>query len=223
MKALNEYMDLTLLRPEATEADIVRLCSDAREYSFYAVCVNPCYVKQAAALLKGSRVKIACTVGFPLGAATTGAKAAEAKEAAASGASETDMVMNIGMFKSGKADYVREEISAVVRAAASQDAIVKVIIETCLLSHEEIIRACLLAAEAGAAFVKTSTGFGREGAKIADVALMKKTVGDSMSVKAAGGIRNLGTALAMINAGADRLGVSAGVEIMREWLASPEK
>lgn len=215
-KELSRYFDHTLLAPEATESDIRRLCREAKEYGFYSVCVNPCYVRLAKQELEGSDVKIACVVGFPLGACDYTLKVFETVSAVQEGASEIDMVLNIGFLKDRKRDQVRGEIAAVVREAGRNGAIVKVILETCLLSDGEIVEACQLAEECGAAFVKTSTGFSWEGATARHVTLMKQTVGDRLKVKAAGGIRDLDTALAMIEAGADRLGASASVDIMEE-------
>ncbi|MGF6375210.1 deoxyribose-phosphate aldolase [Clostridiales Family XIII bacterium PM5-7] len=215
MKPLNQYFDHTLLKPQATETEIMRLCDEAREYQFCAVCVNSCYVPLAIKALSGAEVKVAAVVGFPLGACTTPSKAFETESACQCGASEIDMVLNVGMLKSGNLDYVAKDIAAVVNTASSFDAKVKVILETCLLSDEEIILACQLAHDAGAHFVKTSTGFNSGGATTHHVHLMKKCVGDTMEVKASGGIRDYATAMAMIEAGADRLGASASVDIMK--------
>lgn len=218
-KPLNKYFDHTLLKPEATRSQIETLCREALEYDFYAVCVNSCYVSVCTDLLKGSDVKIAAVVGFSLGACTTAAKVFETEEACKDGAKEIDMVLNAGMFKDKRYDDVRDDIRDVVAAAGQFDAIVKVILETCLLTPEEIEEACRLAKDSGAHFVKTSTGFGRGGARAEDVALMKKTVGPDMKVKASGGIRDLETAMAMIEAGADRIGASASVPIMQAYTA----
>ena len=215
MKPLNKYFDHTLLKAEARPADIEKLCAEAREYDFFSVCVNSCYVAKAAELLKGSDVKIAAVVGFPLGACTTATKAFETKEACKAGASEIDMVLNVGMLKAGEDSYVEEDIREVVDAAGKYGAIAKVILETCLLTDEEVVKACNLSKSAGARFVKTSTGFSTGGATVHHVALMKETVGDSMEVKASGGIRDYETARAMIDAGADRIGASATVAIMK--------
>ncbi|MDO4552527.1 MAG: deoxyribose-phosphate aldolase [Bacillota bacterium] len=212
MRELNAYIDHTLLKAEATEADVRRLCEEARQYGFYAVCVSSGRVALCREALEGSGVKIAATVGFPLGSAATGAKAAEAALAVAAGAAEIDMVMDIGAMKEGCGRRLRQDIEAVVAAAAP--AIVKVILETCLLTEEEVVRACLLAKEAGAAFVKTSTGFSTGGATARHVRLMRETVGESMGVKASGGIRTRAAALEMIEAGADRIGASASVAIV---------
>lgn len=209
---LNKYIDHTLLKADATSVQIAKLCNEAKEYNFASVCVNTCYVKQAKELLDGSDVKVCCVVGFPLGAMDTESKAFEAKTAVKNGAEEVDMVINVGALKEGKLDYVYEDIKAVVEA--SKPAIVKVIIETCLLTNEEKIAACEASVKAKAAFVKTSTGFSTAGATVEDVALMRKTVGDKCFVKAAGGIRTYEDAMKMIEAGADRLGCSAGIKIM---------
>lgn len=214
---LNEYFDHTILKAEATEADIKKLCDEAKTYNFYAVCVNSCYVPLASNLLAGTDVKIAAVVGFPLGAVSTDVKAYEACWATAAGASEIDMVIHIGALKEGRYDYVRDDITEVVNGAKEHGAIVKVILETCLLTDEEIIKACQLSMEAGAAFVKTSTGFSSGGAKAHHVSLMKKTVGDKIQIKASGGIRDLKKMMEMIEAGADRIGASASVEILQEY------
>lgn len=211
---MNKYFDSTLLKPEATADQIRALCREAKEYHFAAVCVNPCYVSLAAEELAGSDVDIATVIGFPLGASTTQIKVAETADAITNGATEIDMVMNIGAFKSGDEDAVRRDIAAVVLTADAHP--VKVILETCLLTDDEIVRACNLAKAAGAAFVKTSTGFNSGGATPEAVALMRQTVGPDMGVKAAGGIRDLATARAMIDAGANRLGCSACKKIMEE-------
>lgn len=216
-KPLNKYFDHTLLKPEATGSQIDQLCAEAAKYDFYSVCVNTCYVSRCKKNLKDTDVKIAAVVGFPLGACTTATKAFETEEAVKAGASEVDMVLNVGVFKDGKDDYIKEDIAAVVKAAEAHGAIVKVILETCLLSKPEIEKACLLSKAAGAQFVKTSTGFNSGGATVEDVALMKKTVCDTMEVKASGGIRDYETVMAMIEAGADRIGASASVKIMEVY------
>lgn len=216
-KKLNKYFDHTLLKPEATPEQIDALCKEAISADFYSVCVNSCYVPQVFKALSGSEVKTCSVVGFPLGACSTETKIFETKYACESGASEVDMVINVGMLKSAKHKYVQDDIADVVKTAHSFDALVKVIIETCLLSDDEIIKACELAEAAGADFVKTSTGFNSGGAKVSDVRLMKKTVGDRLKVKASGGIRDLETVEEMIEAGADRIGASAGVQIMEEF------
>ena len=216
-KPLNKYFDHTLLKPEATAAQIDQLCDEAKVYDFYSVCVNPCYVGRCTDNLKATDVKVAAVVGFPLGACTTATKAFETEEACKDGAAEIDMVLNVGAFKDGRYDDVRDDIREVVNAAAQYGAIVKVILETCLLTPPEIEEACRLAKDAGAHFVKTSTGFNSGGATAAAVALMKQTVGDALEVKASGGIRDYETAMAMIEAGADRIGASASVKIMEVY------
>ena len=212
---LNRYIDHTLLKADATPEQIKKLCAEAKEYNFASVCVNSCYVPLASELLKGSDTKVCCVVGFPLGAMLSEAKAQETRLAVEAGAEEADMVINVGMAKEGNWDYIKSDIAAVV-AAAHPKAIVKVIIECCLLTDEEKVSACLAAKEAGADFVKTSTGFSTHGATEEDVKLMRKTVGDSMGVKAAGGIRTYADAIKMISAGANRLGASAGIAIMEQ-------
>lgn len=211
---LNKYIDHTLLKPEATKEQITKLCEEARQYDFASVCVNTCYVPLAKELLAGSDVKVCCVVGFPLGAMDTVSKAFEAKTAVANGAQEVDMVINIGALKDEDYDYVTKDIAAVVEA--SKPAIVKVIIEACLLTDEEKVEACKCSMNAKAEFVKTSTGFSTHGATPEDVALMKKTVGNVCKVKAAGGVRSYDDAMKMIEAGADRLGCSAGIKVMEE-------
>ncbi len=218
MKKLNQYFDHTVLKPEATEDDVIKLCSEAKEFDFYAVCVNSCYVPLAKEILDGSNVKIASVIGFPLGACSIEVKAFETDWACLEGADEIDMVIHVGALKDERYDYVREDIATVVAVAMEHDAIVKVILETCLLTDEEIVKACELSREAGAAFVKTSTGFSKDGATAHHVALMKSTVGDDLQVKASGGIRDLAKTMEMIEAGADRIGASASVEIFKESL-----
>lgn len=215
-KPLNKYFDHTILKADAPLSQVEELCREAIKYEFYSVCVNTCNVKLCSALLEGSPVKIAAVVGFPLGACTTSSKAFETEEACRDGAEEIDMVINIGALKDGNYELVKEDIKAVVDAAAKHGAIVKVIIETCLLTDEEKVKACQLSEDAGAAFVKTSTGFSTGGATEADVALMKATVGDRLQVKASGSIRDYETAAKMIEAGADRIGASASVKILKE-------
>jgi deoxyribose-phosphate aldolase len=207
-------IDHTLLKPEATEADIRRICREAREYRFASVCVNPYWVPVVAAELDGSAVKVCSVVGFPLGASIRHLKAVEATDATHSGAREIDMVINIGELRGGNRDEVRDDIGNVVHLAHLGGAIVKVILETALLTDDEKIMACELAKEAGAEFVKTSTGFGPHGATVEDVALMRKTVGAEMGVKASGGIRTLEDLRKMVAAGATRIGTSAGVKIV---------
>ena len=215
MKYTKEFMlskvDHTLLKPEATWPQIRTLCDEAVENHCASVCINTCYVKQAVAYMAG-RCPVCCVVGFPLGAMDTASKAFEAKTAVENGASEVDMVINIGQLKSGQYDAVEADIRAVVEA--SGDKLVKVIIETCLLTDDEKVKACQLAVAAGADYVKTSTGFSTAGANIADVTLMRKTVGPNIGVKAAGGTRSYADAEAFIKAGATRIGTSAGVVIV---------
>ena len=210
---LNKYIDHTLLKADATTAQIKELCAEARQYDFASVCVNSCHVPLAAKELEGSEVKVCCVVGFPLGACLTGAKAFEAALAVERGAREVDMVINIGAAKEGNWELVEQDIREVAEAC-HPGAILKVIIETCLLTDEEKKEACLCAKRAGADFVKTSTGFSTGGATPQDVALMRKAVGPDMGVKAAGGVRCKEDAQKMINAGATRLGTSAGVKLM---------
>jgi deoxyribose-phosphate aldolase len=210
------YIDHTLLKPEATRAEIEKLCQEARTYTFASVCVNPVWVKECAFALYGSPVKVCTVVGFPLGAALADVKAYETRRAIFDGATEIDMVINIGALKSGDNDTVKRDIGAVVEAAHDACAIVKVIIETALLTDEEKIRACLLAKDVSADFVKTSTGFSKGGATVADIELMRRTVGAEIGVKAAGGVRDLASAREMIAAGATRIGASAGVKIVQE-------
>ena len=209
---LNRMIDHTLLKANASRAQIEKLCDEALEYNFASVCVNTCWVPLAHEKLAGSDVKTCCVVGFPLGAMLTEAKAAETRLAVEAGADEVDMVINIGWLLDGEYDAVRDDIAAVVKAADGK--CVKVIIEACLLTDEQKVKACELSVEAGATFVKTSTGFSTGGATVADVALMRKTVGDRCLVKAAGGIHTADEARAMVEAGADRLGCSAGIQIM---------
>lgn len=212
-KTIAGMIDHTLLKPEATAHQIEELCGEAKEYHFASVCVNPVFVPLAAKLLAGSGVKTCCVVGFPLGAISPEQKAAEAASCAAMGAEELDMVIAIGAAKSGDWALVKSDIAGVVKAAGGHT--VKVIIETCLLTDEEKVKACQMAKEAGADFVKTSTGFSTGGATAADIALMRKTVGPEMGVKASGGIRSYETAMEMINAGATRIGASAGIAIVK--------
>jgi len=213
-----KYIDHTVLKPEASEADIRRLCAEALKYGFAAAFVNPCWVGLAASLLGSSDIKVGVAIAFPLGAHTTASKVFQVKEAIALGAQEPDMVVNVGAIKSGDWDLVKADIAAVVHAAKPRG--VKVILETCLLTDDEKVRAARAAKEAGAAFVKTSTGFSTIGATVEDVKLLRRTVGNEMGVKASGGIRDLETTKAMIDAGANRVGTSAGVKIMRDYLAS---
>lgn len=210
------YIDHTLLKPEATRDEIEKLCHEARTYSFASVCVNPTWVKECATLLYGSPVKVCTVVGFPLGATLADVKAYETRRAIFDGATEIDMVINVGALKSHDNDTVVRDMCAVVDAAHEACAIVKVIIETALLTDEEKMRACLLAKQAGADFVKTSTGFSKGGATVGDIELMRRTVGAAMGVKAAGGVKDLTSAREMIAAGATRIGASAGVKIVQE-------
>jgi deoxyribose-phosphate aldolase len=214
MNNIAKMIDHTLLKPETTKEQIVKLCEEAKQYNFASVCVNPTWVATAAELLKGSDVKVCTVIGFPLGANTPEVKAFETKNAIENGATEVDMVINIGALKSGDDELVEKDIRAVVEAAKGK-ALVKVIIETCLLTEEEKVRACELAVKAGADFVKTSTGFSTGGATVEDVALMRKTVGPEIGVKASGGVRDAQTAQAMIDAGATRIGTSSGVAIVQ--------
>ena len=214
-KPLAKYIDHTLLKADATPEQIKKLCAEAEEYQFASVCVNSRYAKLAHECLRGRGVAVCCVVGFPLGAMSPRAMAYEARCAAEDGASEIDMVLPIGALKSGDDETVRETIGAVVEAVTGR-AIVKVILEACLLTDAEKVRACQLAESVGAAFVKTSTGFSSGGATEHDVALMRKSVSSAVQVKAAGGIRDRETALRMIAAGADRIGASAGIQIVSE-------
>ncbi len=214
-KPLAKYIDHTLLKADATPEQIKKLCAEAEEYQFASVCVNSCYARLAHECLRGRGVAVCCVVGFPLGAMSPRAMAYEARCAAEDGASEIDMVLPIGALKAGDDETVRETIGAVVEAVTGR-AIVKVIIEACLLTDAEKVRACQLAESVGAAFVKTSTGFSSGGATEHDVALMRKSVSSAVQVKAAGGIRDRETALRMIAAGADRIGASAGIQIVSE-------
>ncbi len=214
-QTLARYIDHTALKPDTREGDIIKLCREALEYKFASVCVNPAYVKLAYSFLQGTEVKVCTVVGFPLGASTKEAKAFEAAQAIENGAAEVDMVINIGALKSGKMDLVEEDIRAVALACKGK-ALLKVIIETCLLTEEEKVAACELSGRAGANFVKTSTGFSTGGATAADITLMRRCVGTEMGVKASGGVRDLETALKMIEAGATRIGASASVSIVNE-------
>ena len=211
---LASKIDHTLLKANATRADVLRICEEAKQYHTASVCVNSCWASVVRDALKGSGVKVCCVVGFPLGAMSTRAKALETEDAVQNGAEEIDMVINIGWAKAGQWTDVEKDIAAVVKAASSAD--VKVIMENCLLTDEEKVQGCLAAQRAGAAFVKTSTGFSISGATVEDVRLMRKTVGPDMGVKAAGGIRTKETALAMLEAGANRIGASATGAIIAE-------
>ena len=209
-----KMIDHTILKPDATKEEVKKLCEEAAEYGFCSVCVNSSFVYYCAQQLKDSDVKVCTVVGFPLGAMSTDGKVSETVAAIEYGAEEIDMVVHVGMIKSRDWDYVKQDVASVVEAAGGR-AVVKVILETCLLTEEEIVTACQICKEAGAAFVKTSTGFSTGGASVKDVALMRKTVGLVMGVKASGGIRTLDKAKAMVAAGADRLGTSSGVAIVR--------
>lgn len=217
IKPLNRYIDHTLLKPDATESDITKLCREALEYRFYSVCVNGCHVSLAKELLKDSDVKIAAVAGFPLGSMSTPAKLFEISDALADGADEIDLVMNIGAFKDGRHEYVMNEVSAAAKLCHDHGSLLKLIIETCLLTKDEIKTACQLVTEAKADFVKTSTGFSSSGATAEDVSLMYDAADGKALVKASGGIRTYDLAKALIEKGADRLGCSASVSIMEEY------
>ena len=217
---LNKFIDHTILKPETTQEQVEKILSEAKEYDFASVCVNPTWVSLAAESLKDSDVKVCTVIGFPLGANTSAVKAFETKDAIANGADEIDMVINIGALKAGNDALVLDDIKAVVDA--SGDKLVKVIIEACLLTDDEKVRACQLSKEAGADYVKTSTGFSTGGATVADVTLMRKTVGPDMGVKASGGARSYEDAIAFIEAGASRIGASSGVAIMNEAQAKDD-
>ena len=208
----NKLIDHTLLKQDATPEQIVKLCEEAKQFDFMSVCVNPAYVQLAAECLKGSDVKVCTVIGFPLGMNLTRTKVDEAKLCIAQGATEIDMVINVGMLKAGHDDYVKEEIRLLKEVAGKL--VLKVIIETCLLTDEEKVRVCRLAKEAGADFVKTSTGFSTGGATAHDVKLMRETVGKDMGVKASGGVRTHEDLLAMVEAGANRIGTSNGTKII---------
>lgn len=214
MSNIAKLIDHTALKPETRKKDIEKLCKEAKQYEFASVCVNPTWVSLASDLLKGTDVKVCTVIGFPLGATTTEVKAFEASQAIFDGATEVDMVINIGNLLDGNDEAVQEDIQGVV-AAAKDKAIVKVILETCLLSDEEIVRASKLAVSAGADFVKTSTGFSKGGATVDAVKLMRETVGENIGVKASGGIRDKEAVDAMVVAGATRIGASAGVAIVQ--------
>ncbi|SQG93191.1 deoxyribose-phosphate aldolase [Streptococcus dysgalactiae subsp. equisimilis] len=215
---INKYIDHTLLKADSVQSQFDQLIDEAKTYDFASVCVNPCWVAYAAEALKDSDVKVCTVVGFPLGATTSATKAFETKDAIANGADEIDMVINIGLLKQGDDQAVEDDMRAVVEA--SGDKLVKVIIEACLLTDEEKVRACQLAVKAGVDFVKTSTGSSTGGATISDVKLMRQTVGPDIGVKAAGGARSLEDAMAFIEAGATRIGTSAGVTIMKGEVAN---
>ena len=210
---LNKYIDHTILKATASSSDVQKLCEEAIEHEFYSVCVNGCYVADAKHLLQGTDVKVAAVVGFPLGAMTTAAKVFEAKEAVENGAGEIDMVINIAKLKDGEFEFVENEIRLIKEAIG--DNVLKVIIETCYLTDEEKVKACELSLAAKADFVKTSTGFGTGGATYEDVKLMKSVVGDNAKVKASGGVRDKETAQKYVDLGAERLGTSSGIEIVK--------
>lgn len=210
---LNKYIDHTILKATASSSDVQKLCEEAIEHKFYSVCVNGCYVADAKQLLQGTDVKVAAVVGFPLGAMTTAAKVFEAKEAVENGASEIDMVINVAKLKDGEFEYVENEIRQIKEAIG--DNVLKVIIETCYLTDEEKVKACELSLVAKADFVKTSTGFGTGGATYEDVKLMKSVVGDNAKVKASGGVRDKETAQKYVELGAERLGTSSGIDIVK--------
>lgn len=212
-------IDHTALKPETTKEQIHKLCGEAIQYGFASVCVNPCYVSLCSRLLQNTGVKVCTVIGFPLGATTTAAKAAEAAEAIENGAGEVDMVINVGAVKSGELEYAKQDIAAVVQAAKGK-ALVKVILETCLLTDEEKRISCRICKEAGADFVKTSTGFSTGGATVEDIKLMRGIVKPNLGVKASGGIRDYETAKAMVDAGAGRIGASASVAIAEKEKAS---
>jgi len=214
IKNLNKYIDHTVLKPEASIADIKKLCAEARKYKFATVFVNPSYIKLAAKLLKGSDVKVGCAIGFPFGATTTEVKVMEALQAIKNGAQEIDMVINIGTVKSKNYKLVEADIKSVVMAVKPIG--VKTILETSLLTNQEKVRVAKIAKKVGAWFVKTSTGYSTGGATVDDIKLLRKTVGPKMGVKASGGIRDYKTAIAMIEAGANRIGTSSGVKIIKE-------
>lgn len=209
------YIDHTLLKPEASESDVLKVCAEAAEYGFKSVCVNPVWVKTVKTALKGSGVLTCSVVGFPLGATPTDVKAFEARGAVLDGADEVDMVINIASARAGDKGALVEDISAVAEAVHASGAILKVIIETALLTDAQKVLACEAAAAAGADFVKTSTGFNGGGATVEDIALMHRTVGPDMGVKASGGVRSLADAQAMIAAGATRIGASSGIAIVK--------
>ena len=213
MKNLSRYIDHTLLKADATENEVIKLCNEAKEYDFFSVCINPGFVELAAKELRESNVAVCTVIGFPLGASTPETKAFETRDAIQKGAAEVDMVINISKLKYKKDEEVLKDIKAVVDAA-DKKALVKVIIETCLLTDEEKERACKLAKDAGADFVKTSTGFSTGGATKEDIALMRKTVGTEMGVKASGGVRTYEDAVTMIESGATRIGASASIAIV---------
>ena len=211
---INKFIDHTALKPNTNKKAILKLIEEAKEHNFASVCINPCWIPLASKELQGSDIKVCTVIGFPLGANTTETKVFETRDAIKKGAQEIDMVINVAMLKDKDYNYIENEIKQIVLASKDK-AIVKVILETCLLTDEEIIMASKLAKNAGADFVKTSTGFSTGGATVHDVALMRKTVGEDMGVKASGGIHTHEEAMAMINAGASRIGASAGVKLLK--------
>ncbi len=211
------YIDHTLLKADAVEKDIKKLCKEAKEYEFFSVCINPCFVKYAKKCLKGSNVKVCTVIGFPLGANNTKVKLLEAKKAISEGADEIDVVFNISKFKDKKYNYVGKELAKIVDLC-NKKALVKVIIETCYLTKEEILRACQLVYECGVDFVKTSTGYGTSGANVEDVRMMKEVCKDKLKIKASGGIKTLAQVQEFILAGADRIGTSSGINIVKEGI-----
>jgi len=218
---LPALIDHTVLRPDATKADVLRLCREAREFGFVVIFVPPCYIDEAVEAVAGSNIRVGIPIGFPLGGHTTATKVAEALEGVSRGARVLDMVINVSRLKSGDYDLVRTDMTEVVKATAGVEH--KIILETCCLTREEKITACRLAVEAGMDYVKTSTGFASAGATEADVKLMKDAVAGRAKVKASGGIRDWKTTLAMLEAGADRIGTSASLAIMAEWSAARRK
>lgn len=221
MTDIAKYIDHTLLKADAQRQEVIKLCSEAKEYGFFSVCINPSYVEISKKELSGSEVKVCTVIGFPLGSSTTDTKAFETKDAIEKGADEVDMVINISRLKDKDYDYVLRDIRSVVDAAAKK-ALVKVIIETCLLTDEEKVKACELAKQAGADFVKTSTGFSVSGATKEDIKLMRSTVGQQMGVKASGGVRTYEDAVLMIESGATRIGASASVAIATKSIRENE-
>jgi deoxyribose-phosphate aldolase len=218
---LPALIDHTVLRAEATRADVLRLCREAKTHGFMVIFIPPCYAKEAVDAVAGSPIRVGIPVGFPLGGHTTGTKVAEALDGVRQGATVLDMVINVSRLKSGDMDAVRQDIAEVVQATPRAEH--KVILETCYLTDQEKMTACRLVVEAGAEYAKTSTGFGAGGATVADVRLMKATVANKAKVKASGGIRDWKTAMAMLEAGADRIGTSASIQILEEWAADKRK
>lgn len=211
----NNYIDHTLLKADACEKDIKRICKEAKDYEFFSVCINPCYVKYAKKCLKGSEVKVCTVIGFPLGASTTKTKLFEVKKAISDGVDEVDVVFNIGKFKDKKYNYVGKELSKIVDLC-NKRVLIKVIIETCYLTKEEILKACELVYECGVDYVKTSTGYGKDGANLDDVKMMSGYCKEKLKIKASGGIKTLAQLESFVLAGAERIGTSSGVQIMNE-------